>query len=215
MDENIVKLQKIRGKIDDMLRGEKTVIMRCAKYNWVECFDFWVKHGEDINFCDEDNWTALHEAVEYGNYESCEKLIELGANVDIQTKVLLETPLMLVIKKRNMKIFKLLAPLSDLSIKGLRDETAIHKAIIFGGIEYVCILASYGADINAQTRHGYTILMFSVMEDKSDCFDFIINCNPDINLINYEGKTALELVDKRDTKNKEYYKHVLRQMNSE
>ena len=74
-----------------------------------------IAEGEDVNFQDEEGWTALMQASKRGYLGIVEQLIKEGADINIQNKFGI-TALMIAIH-RQKKIEKLLIDASDYAKK--------------------------------------------------------------------------------------------------
>ena len=44
-----------------------------------------IEHGANVNYADRDNWTPLHQAVHNGDYDSAQRLLDAGADINIRT----------------------------------------------------------------------------------------------------------------------------------
>merc|ERR1711922_81682 len=72
-----------RSAVRDHTDYNKTELHKVAQYDY-EYVGVYLTCGADPNVRDDNHWTPLHAAADYGNYEAVKLLIEYGANVDAQ-----------------------------------------------------------------------------------------------------------------------------------
>jgi len=81
--EIICPIMKNRSAVRDHTDDNKTELHKVAQYDY-EYVGVYLTCGADPNVRDDNHWTPLHDAADYGNYEAVKLLIEYGANVDAQ-----------------------------------------------------------------------------------------------------------------------------------
>ena len=120
--------------------------------------------GADVNCQQDDLCTPLHLAVDDGELEVAQVLIEHRADVDSQNKRG-ETPLHLLLEntgRDNDDILDLARLLmehsSDVNIRTTNEWTPLHGAAFYGRLEIVRILLDRDANPNAETKESETPL---------------------------------------------------------
>ena len=73
-------------------------------------------------------------------------------------------------------------------------DTALHKAMRLGRFDYVKILLTHGAGINASGDMGFTPLHEAVAEDHTAIAEFLLSEGADVSLKSEFDKTALQLI---------------------
>ena len=111
-----------------------------------------------------DSW--LLEAVRKNNIADVRVLIEMGADINPQFNVWLDSPLLLAIRHGHKEIVNIL--ISNGAIKDSHGEYPIHFAVAYGSKEIVQILINHGASIDENYEDGYTLLHAAIiMNDKA------------------------------------------------
>jgi ankyrin repeat protein len=101
---------------------------------------------------------AIVTAVKGRVWESCEKLIDAGADVN--------------------------ATVPD-------GSTALHAAVLFGGVEFAKGLIERGADVHVADRNGYTALHRAASAGDVEFCEVLINSGARVNECNGIGSTPL------------------------
>lgn len=87
----------------------------------------------------------------------------------------------------------------------LSGEKALHKFTKVGDFESVDLLLSLEADVNSQDNLGYTPLMRAVENNDKHMVLMILEANPDVELKNKKGLTALSIAKSLKYKKLEIY----------
>lgn len=120
--------------------------------------------GGDIDYIrylkgDVDGCAVIHEAAMRGCVGMMQWLIKHGSDVDIVTKNLLKSPLMIAVEKNHMDVVLLLLHtkaiyrINSIDSKGW---TALHYAAAYGSVDLNRVLLYCGAKINIRNKSGRT-----------------------------------------------------------
>lgn len=125
------------------------------------------KYDGDINACSTDGMTPLHAAVQEKNSDLIEKLIQMGATVQIQSKHTKQTAIHYAVLIRDIKIL---------------DNILEH-----------IVDASKPNDIDVQDSNGDTALHIAVKLGDTQLVECLLKHEPNLHWINCDGKTPLDI----------------------
>lgn len=156
--------------------------------------------GADINWQDEDGWTALNYAISFDKEDICKILIDAGADPnsrDIDNK----TPVHYAAKtwKPNNKILLLL--LDAGGEVNVRDKdwgwTPLMYALHQNNISLFELLLKAGADPNIQSNNGNTSLHWAVLFNykSPDIIKELLDAGADPMIRNSESETPIHLAE--------------------
>ena len=156
------------------VKYDGTPLMRAAFKGNIEQIKLLVAAGADVNM-QYKNTSALRVALDEGQYQAADTLIELGAEISKicnpnPTKKIMafSTPLMTALEKDNFEYTKKLIEagqfINERSLSGL---TPLNYAIKNGKVKTVKLLLEHGADINQIDYNGKTAFDYS-----RNCKDF-------------------------------------------
>ncbi len=122
--------------------------------------DTLLEYGANINIGDEQGFTILMEAVQNDDVAMVRKLLEKGADVNIQTTNFWGgTALMIAAEKGNEEIVRLLLKYgADINIRDNYKETALVLAVKKGYENIVRLLLEQGADVEGKSFYRETVL---------------------------------------------------------
>lgn len=167
----------------------------------------------DVNETAADGFTPLISAImkhtnEYNNLDIIRLLLDRpDLDVNKRHAVWEDTALMRAVMKGHdkMEIIRLLLarPDIDVNIVDSYHSTALMNAIYTGNLEIPRLLLTRPElDVNVSDMHGWTALMRSVLIKNDIINDLLNHPNIDMNLVNTNGRTALDLaIDFNYTKN--------------
>jgi serine/threonine-protein phosphatase 6 regulatory ankyrin repeat subunit A/serine/threonine-protein phosphatase 6 regulatory ankyrin repeat subunit B len=107
----------------------------------------------------------LHRACYEGNVALAQRLIEAGANVNLQGPVNKgDTPLMLAIAANSNRLplsQMLVAHGANVNLTDKSGRTALDIAVLYGQIPIAKLLLNHGASINAPDKEGHRPLSYA------------------------------------------------------
>ena len=149
--------------------------------------------GEFINHKDKWGETPLHDAILDANIKRVEKLIELGANVNLQNDSD-TTPLYIAIYCKNEQIVRLLfAAGANINSQNQSGSTLLHNAIYNEKEQIVRLLLANGADVNSKNQSGNTPLHVAAYKSNYEIIQLLLTYGADVNKQNKYGETAKRL----------------------
>ena len=180
-----------------------------------------IRNGIDVNITDEDNWSALHRAVQYNKRDIVRELLinkKININPTLPNNTILEndgkkwyadgeTPLLLASYYGHSEIVIMLLNYgADILAKDNIDGAmAIHIASARGWSRTVlAILESYSAKnvkdiINSVDNTGTTPLMWAAMNNQVSVMNLILKFGAYINAQDDDGWTALHFAAASDS----------------
>ncbi|XP_056631478.1 ankyrin repeat domain-containing protein 16-like [Diorhabda sublineata] len=152
-------------------------------------------HPKAVNCKNKDDKTALHEAAQFGQFESSKILLKYGADVNALKRADW-TPLMLVCTKINSnENYKIL----DLFLKGgalvnCRNKdgwTCLHLICREGNVEMLELLVKSGLNLTVKSKNGRTGLHVAALHGHSKIINKLLDLNSNVNEIDSIGNTPL------------------------
>ncbi len=145
-----------------------------------------------VDAIDENGWTALIYAVEFGQIGSLFKLIKLGADINYRD-IAGKTPFIHAIEKGNIEIAKRLVQFgADVTLKDFSGESALMAAARNGRTGMIITLVKeYGFDINERDKSNRTALMHASWNGHEYTAAIIVKMGADVNAVDHDGWTAL------------------------
>jgi ankyrin repeat protein len=148
----------------------------------------------ELNKMDHHGNTPLIWAASEGNDDIVQLLVEQGANVNTQNFAG-ETALFLAAARGfDTIVHTLLENGANVQITNLDGATALHMAVANGNLSTMTLLVKYGAFVNSQDDNGDTPLHYAVREEQARLVEMLVShCNADVDLMNDDQETPLEL----------------------
>ena len=154
-----------------------------------------IARGANVNGREKDseNVTPLFLAVENGNAEIAETLLNFGAKVNARDENR-QTPLMRLDEDASPELIRaLIKHGAKINTTDKEGSTPLILAAENASAEVLQILIDYGADVNAQNKEGQTALMIAAYEDDLEKVKILILAGANVNLKNKEDETAWDL----------------------
>ncbi|XP_003373344.1 ankyrin repeat-containing domain protein [Trichinella spiralis] len=220
-DKLIEALQLLNDAINcaKNVRSEKLAWLKAAARKaadaaYVEMFLFTVKSLSTkllkhlVNICDQNENTALHYAVSYGNFEIVSLLLDSQvcdlnkANKAGYTAVMLAalTPLR---SDRDRMVLQRLFHMGNVNVKATQHgQTALMLAVSQNKLESVKLLLEAGANVNLQDEDGSTALMCAAEHGHKDVVRLLLDVPEiDATMVDQDGSTALSVAVDNGHKN--------------
>jgi Ankyrin repeats (3 copies)/Ankyrin repeat len=154
-----------------------------------------ITRGENVNLKDENysNITPLFLAVENGNTEIAETLLNFGAKINVRDSSR-QTPLMRLDEDASPELVDLLI---RHGAKVNLIDNAKNNALILASRtvkpEVLQILINHTTNINAQNSDGRTALMEAADADNIGNVRALLQSGADVSLKNKDGESAMDL----------------------
>ncbi|MFZ1702520.1 MAG: ankyrin repeat domain-containing protein [Pyrinomonadaceae bacterium] len=154
-------------------------------------------NGKDENY---DKVTPLFLAVENGNIEMVEMLINFGAKINARDGSK-QTPLMRVDSDATGELIDLLIRFgAKVDLVDKNGNTALILATGNADAEAIKALIDAGADIQTKNKEGQTALMEAASYDDLNSVKVLLEAGSEVNAKNEDGDTALDLASNDDVK---------------
>lgn len=153
-----------------------------------------LEHGADVNINRGEGETPIHRAAQHGFPEIIRILAARGADVNSVNDED-QPPLEIAVLNRHREAFDALIEAgADPLRRGKNGITLIMDAAWSGEAGVIPLLAKRGVDINAQKEDDkYTALMYAAFSGKGETARILIGLGAKLDLVNSEGKTALDI----------------------
>lgn len=161
-----------------------------------------ISKGENVN-AKEDSYskiTPLFVAVEQGNIEIVQMLLDAGAKVNARDKQK-QTPLMRIDSDATPELIDVL--IRHGAKVGLTDNegnTALILTVNYSEAEIVQALIDAGADINHANNDGYTALMRAAQNDDIEIVKALLQAGAQVNATNKDGENAWDMSSNDEVK---------------
>lgn len=143
------------------------------------------------------NDSMLFKAIDKGNIEMLDLLINSGADVNFKNEVG-NTALMKCARKDKVEYLEILIEKGAIvDEKNINGSTALVLAIQSRSINAVKYLVKNSADINIQNLEGMTPIMIAAKKGYRELVELLLNYSANITLKQNDGLTALELALKQ------------------
>jgi ankyrin repeat protein len=141
------------------------------------------------------NKTILHYAVEKGDLILIKRLIEMGANPNINSDKQEISPLNIAIENKRDDIIRyLIQTNSDIkSINKKSQKSLLHHSASSGNIELTRYLIEQGLDVNLKDSSGKTPLHYAVISGNTEVVRLLLESNAkiDVNAKDRDCRSAL------------------------
>ena len=151
----------------------------------------WLDAGLDPDYMGDRIGTGLMIAAWEGNVPLMELFASRGGDVD-KANALGETALMHAAWKGRMAAVQWLLAHGARVEREAMQWTALHYAVFAGHDEIAELLLDRGADINARSPNGSSVLMMAVYEDRENLARWLLAKGADTRVRNENGNGALD-----------------------
>jgi hypothetical protein len=157
----------------------------------------WLDEGLDPNFRGDRIGTGLMIAAWEGNVEMMELLVSRGANVNA-TNDRGEQALMLAAWKGRLGAVRWLLDKGARINRQGREWSALHYAVFAGHEEVTKLLIERGADVNARSTNGSSVLMMAAREGRETLARTLLARGAETSTANDRGEDALHWALRHD-----------------
>lgn len=142
---------------------------------------------------DEDDITALHWAAISDRAETCEYLLEHGANVNATTRTLHATALhWAALQGLPTIVHLLLQHGADARLLDAQGYSSLHAAAHSSSFWCVLlVLCKAGVSPDERDRKGRTALHWAARQQDEVSMRVLLRCGADVNAVDIDGRTAL------------------------
>ncbi|KAJ3522166.1 hypothetical protein NM208_g12977 [Fusarium decemcellulare] len=190
-----VVVEKILDKCEQQRESENisAAVQAASTRGHGDIIELLVKQGADVNWCDTDGRTSLHQASEHGHASVIQLLVREGANINARDTQG-ETALYHATIRGDKTIMQLLlAEGADADIPNNYGELALHEACFQIDEVAIQILLDGGANINAQDEVGETALHEACLRGDLRIVQILLGKGADSNARKYTGETTLHI----------------------
>ena len=173
--------------------GNTALILACYKNHTDVALALLEDDDIDVNLANQNGITALHLTSEKGMLAIVEKLIEKGADVNIQDEDG-DTALIGACQYKQSDVALALLNVDgiEVDLANNNGETALHRASSKGMLSVVEELIEKRANAKMQDKDGYTALMVACYDRHTDiALALLKHSNINVDLANNKGETAL------------------------
>ncbi|KAF5296308.1 hypothetical protein FQA39_LY12525 [Lamprigera yunnana] len=159
-------------------------------------------HMQNLNHVNIEGEAALHTACLKKCKVVCEKLLSLGANPNVLTNDLRQTPLHFAVLSNSKDCIRkfidhnnnLEGKLSaNFNLKDINGESPLSLALSQGFNELLPILIEGKADVNVRNAEDFTLLHQAILKEDSKTAIFLLDNNADINAKTADFESPLQL----------------------
>lgn len=151
----------------------------------------WLDAGLDPNTQGDRIGSGLMVAAWEGNLDLMELFVRRGADIDRSNRRG-ETALMHAAWKGQIEAVRWLLANGARVEREPMQWTALHYAVFAGQEEIAALLLERGADLNARSPNGSSVLMIAVYEGREDMARRLLARGADVGVRNENGDGALE-----------------------
>lgn len=137
--------------------------------------------------------TALHQAVELGDEDTINTLLELGADINVRNYGIGSRPLHSAVKNNNETVVRLLIE-RGATIDDVRDRISpLTVATECGHLEIVRILLDAGADANIRRLVNRAPLHTAVLRGNWEITKLLVEKGANVMARDFAGESAIEM----------------------
>ncbi|MCK5199792.1 MAG: ankyrin repeat domain-containing protein, partial [Spirochaetales bacterium] len=177
--------------LNDTSSAGLTALHLAAGYTDIETVQLLIKYGAGTGIQDEDNYSAMMNAIEKGKADIAAYLMDIGSPMNISSNSGW-TPLMLALRYCPPVLAEVFI-LKDSPINFSETDkgwTDLHLAARYSTAEICRLILDHGADIYKKTNDDYTILHLAAVYNEEFVSD-LIERGINLNVQNSSGDTPL------------------------
>ncbi|GKZ98419.1 hypothetical protein AnigIFM59636_003016 [Aspergillus niger] len=169
-------------------RGDCTVLTWAAKKGYTELVQHLIHYGADVNLQDNERWTPLARAAQYGHDAVVKLLIEHNAYIDFPNDNF--TPLQIAAANANQSTVKLLVQHGAcVAHLDLTPDSLLKRSSL--GYYEMKHLSSRGSTIEMRDSEGRTPLIYAAEKGDVARVRFLVMHGAVVNAKAASGRTAL------------------------
>ena len=194
--DNIKMLIRNGADIQASSSNGSTVLHLASALSNQEVVEFLLKLNEiSVNATDNSNQTPLMRAcIKGGRLDNIKMLIQNGADIQARDCNGL-TVLHLASRNSNQEVVEFLLNLNEIFVNALNNcnQTPLMRACYDGGrLDNIKMLIRNGADIQASSSNGLTVLHFASQLSNQEVVEFLLNLNEiSVNATDNSNQTPL------------------------
>jgi hypothetical protein len=201
-ESELRQVEVMGGAIAIVSNATKNKLILAVQADDLEEVKMLISKGKRVNVKDRnyDGNSPLHFAVENGNLEIAEVLLNAGAKINYKNSEK-RTPLMMLDEDAGAELVNLLIRHgATIDFTDKKKNTALILAAAYADKDVVQTLISAGANVNAVNKQGETALMKAAENGETEIVQLLLGAGADANARNRDGKTALSLVKTDEAK---------------
>ncbi len=154
------------------------------------------KNRSTLNAGNSKGQTALHLAAESANPRIITALRKAGANPNVYDTDN-NFPLYMAVRRNSPESVKAFLTIDskltpvNVDTPSIELKSSVHAAVENRNFEILKLLAEYHADFDQSDIRGYTPLIYAVMKDDKEMYDFLLANGANPNKMNSSEKTVL------------------------
>lgn len=185
------KKNSVKDMINSSAPKNVTSLIKAIKNdNEDEVLDL-LNSGLHVNTCNEDGFTGLHAAAEFGYIRITSLFLERGADVNVEDASG-KTPIFNAASNRNVACISLLVNAgANVNARAKDGTTALHQAALSGDVETIRELIGDGAITSVADSEGWTPLHWAVVWGSVETAGALFEAGCDTSIPDKQDNTPL------------------------